>query len=236
MFKAPGFSLEMLKEKTFGRFESDEEFRLVHFASMPLYSESFDANAALKSCLVNTYNAESHSKPTTASRSRTSLILLADDLYSAQEKYFDYREQLHRITANTLVIVGEKDWICPSRASLMSRQANVDADSVHRQLGIHRIQDTGGEFAGGGGRKPQRPSREERAGAAEDTETSGGVGGCKGLGCVCIGESLVSVGCTRVCRPSHCSIPVQICALYTRAGGAPSCWVTVGGRKTFCRP
>lgn len=60
--RAPGFSLEMLKEKTFGRFESDLEFRLVHFASMPLYSESFDANAALRSCQDNTYNAESHSK------------------------------------------------------------------------------------------------------------------------------------------------------------------------------
>lgn len=38
---------------------------------------------------------------------------MQDDLYSEQEKYFDYRESLHKITAKTLVIVGDKDWICP---------------------------------------------------------------------------------------------------------------------------
>lgn len=59
--KAPSFSVEMLREKTFGFFESDLEFRLVHLAMSPLYSESFDANAALKSCLNNVYNAEAHS-------------------------------------------------------------------------------------------------------------------------------------------------------------------------------
>lgn len=36
-----------------------------------------------------------------------------DDLYSEQEKYFDYRQDLPKITAKTLVVVGEKDWICP---------------------------------------------------------------------------------------------------------------------------
>ena len=36
-----------------------------------------------------------------------------DDLYSEEEKYFDYTEQLDSISAKTLVIVGEKDWICP---------------------------------------------------------------------------------------------------------------------------
>ncbi len=52
----------MLKNKVFGAFESDLEFRLVHLAMSPLYSEKFDANAALESCLTNVYNAESHSK------------------------------------------------------------------------------------------------------------------------------------------------------------------------------
>lgn len=60
--KAPSFSVEMLKEKVFGTFQSDIEFQLVHLAMMPLYSETFDANAALASCLNNVYNAESHSK------------------------------------------------------------------------------------------------------------------------------------------------------------------------------
>lgn len=38
---------------------------------------------------------------------------MVDDLYSEKEKYFDYRDQLHRITAKTLAVVGDKDWICP---------------------------------------------------------------------------------------------------------------------------
>lgn len=52
----------MLKDKVFGAFDSDLEFRMVHLAMSPLYSESFDPNAALQSCLNNVYNAESHSK------------------------------------------------------------------------------------------------------------------------------------------------------------------------------
>ncbi|KAI0014771.1 Alpha/Beta hydrolase protein [Xylariomycetidae sp. FL0641] len=98
--KAPSFSVEMLKDKVFGAFESDLEFRLVHPAMSPLYSEVFDANANLSSVLGNTYNAESH-----------------NDLYSEQEKYFDYRDNLGQITAKTLVVVGEKDWICPPEHS-----------------------------------------------------------------------------------------------------------------------
>lgn len=52
----------MLKDKVFGAFDSDLEFRMVHLVMSPLCSESFDANAALASCLNNVYNAESHSK------------------------------------------------------------------------------------------------------------------------------------------------------------------------------
>ncbi|KAH9886365.1 Alpha/Beta hydrolase protein [Xylariomycetidae sp. FL2044] len=98
--KAPSFSVRMLKDKVFGAFESDLEFQLVHLAMSPLYSESFDADATLKSVLHNTYNAESH-----------------NDLYSEEEKYFDYRDKLQRISAKTLVVVGEKDWICPPENS-----------------------------------------------------------------------------------------------------------------------
>lgn len=57
----PSFTREMLRDKVFGAFESDMEFRLVHLAMLPLYSETFDANAALKSVLGKYYNAESHS-------------------------------------------------------------------------------------------------------------------------------------------------------------------------------
>ncbi|PSN70255.1 alpha/beta-hydrolase [Corynespora cassiicola Philippines] len=94
--RAPNFSKEMLRDKVFGAFESDEEFRLVHFAMMPLYREDYNANNGIAACLDTTYVAESH-----------------NDLYSQNEKYFDYREDLGRITAKTLAVVGDQDWICP---------------------------------------------------------------------------------------------------------------------------
>lgn len=60
--KAPSFSVDMLKNKVFGAFEDDLEFRLVYFAMMPLYREDFDPAAALKSCLQTVFVAESHSE------------------------------------------------------------------------------------------------------------------------------------------------------------------------------
>ncbi|KUI66322.1 Proline iminopeptidase [Cytospora mali] len=98
--KAPSFSEDMLRNKVFGAYASDLEFQLVHFASMPLYKEVFDPDAALKGCVNNVYVAESH-----------------NDLYSKTEKYFDYTSQLNQITAKTLVIVGDQDWICPPENS-----------------------------------------------------------------------------------------------------------------------
>ena len=54
-----------------------------------------------------------------------------DELYSEKEKYFDYRESLHRISARTLIIVGEQDWICPPT------QSKIMADSIpHAQLEV----------------------------------------------------------------------------------------------------
>jgi len=110
----------MLRNKVFGAFESDLEFRLVHLAMSPLYSEAFDANAALRSCLDNVYNAKSHSESfliipvyIDLNFELVSHIGIVDDLYSEKEKYFDYRQDLPRIKAKTLVIVGDKDWICP---------------------------------------------------------------------------------------------------------------------------
>ncbi|KGO55398.1 Alpha/beta hydrolase fold-1 [Penicillium expansum] len=98
--KAPGLSIKFLKDKIFGRFESDLEFRLVMYAAAPLYSEHFDPDVALKHNIETVFYAKSH-----------------NDLYAEQEKYFDYRDQLHSITAKTLVIVGERDWICPPEQS-----------------------------------------------------------------------------------------------------------------------
>ncbi|KAJ4278979.1 hypothetical protein NW764_006336 [Fusarium oxysporum] len=94
--KVPSFSKDMLRDKVFGAYDDDEDFRLVHFAMMPLYREDYDANAGLRSCRDTVYVAESH-----------------NDLYSQKEKYFDYVDQLGSIMAKTLVIVGEQDWICP---------------------------------------------------------------------------------------------------------------------------
>ena len=60
--KVPSFSKDMLRDKVFGAYEDDEDFRLVHFAMMPLYREDYDANAGLRSCRDTVYVAESHSK------------------------------------------------------------------------------------------------------------------------------------------------------------------------------
>ncbi|KAF1950180.1 alpha/beta-hydrolase [Byssothecium circinans] len=100
LHKAPSLSINQLKNKIFGRFESNIEFQLVMHAAAPLYSESFDADVALSKSLKTVYFAESH-----------------NDLYSEKEKYFDYREDLSNIAAKTLIIVGEQDWICPPRQS-----------------------------------------------------------------------------------------------------------------------
>ncbi|EAT87941.1 hypothetical protein SNOG_04181 [Parastagonospora nodorum SN15] len=100
MHKAPSLSLNQLKNKIFGAFESDTEFQLVMHAAAPLYSESFDADAALAATLKIVYFAESHNA-----------------LYSEREKYFDYRESLHLVAAKTLIIVGDQDWICPPSQS-----------------------------------------------------------------------------------------------------------------------
>ncbi|KAF4912386.1 Proline iminopeptidase [Colletotrichum viniferum] len=98
--QVPSFSVDMLRNKVFGAYDSDREFQLIYFAMMPLYREAFDPDAALKSNLDSVYVAESH-----------------NDLYSEKEKYFDYTDRLSQITAKTLVVVGDKDWICPPENS-----------------------------------------------------------------------------------------------------------------------
>lgn len=60
--KAPGLSITFLKDKIFGRFESDLEFRLVLYAAAPLYSEHFDPDIALKHNIETVFYAKSHSE------------------------------------------------------------------------------------------------------------------------------------------------------------------------------
>ncbi|KAF3053752.1 hypothetical protein E8E11_011944 [Didymella keratinophila] len=100
LYKAPSLSIRQLKEKIFGSFESDAEFQLVMHAAAPLYSETFDPDAALTKTLKTVYFAESH-----------------NELYSESEKYFDYRQLLNKIKAKTFIIVGSEDWICPPSQS-----------------------------------------------------------------------------------------------------------------------
>ena len=54
--------MDMLKNKIFGRFESDLEFCLVMNAAAPLYAEIFDPNVALQKALTTRYMAVSHSR------------------------------------------------------------------------------------------------------------------------------------------------------------------------------
>jgi proline iminopeptidase len=84
-------------------------------SAAPLYSETFDADAALSSTLKTVYYAESHSRLIT--KVQYCKLMPVDDLYSEQEKYFDYRADLNKIGARTLIIVGDQDWICPPRQS-----------------------------------------------------------------------------------------------------------------------
>ncbi|KAL4924208.1 alpha/beta fold hydrolase [Aspergillus undulatus] len=102
LHRSPGLSVSMLQDKIFGAFKSDEEIRLVMHAAGPLYIEpgNFDADKALKRILETVFNAEAH-----------------NGLYSDNDKFFDYRDELKSVTARTLVIVGEKDWICPPEQS-----------------------------------------------------------------------------------------------------------------------
>ncbi len=60
--RAPSLSVNQLKNKIFGSFDSDAEFQLVMHAAAPLYSETFDADSALAKTLQTVYFAESHSK------------------------------------------------------------------------------------------------------------------------------------------------------------------------------
>ncbi|KAJ5546880.1 Alpha/beta hydrolase fold-1 [Penicillium frequentans] len=121
--RAPSFSTKFLRDKVFGRFDSDLEFRLVMYAAAPLYSEHFDAEAALKSNLETIFYAKSH-----------------NDLYSNTEKYFDYTDRLQYITASALIVVGERDWICPPQLSrdmasrIPSTRLEVIAGANH---GVH---------------------------------------------------------------------------------------------------
>ncbi|KAH8714748.1 Alpha/Beta hydrolase protein [Ilyonectria robusta] len=110
MAKAPNFSVDMLRSKVFGAFKDDEEFKLVHFAMLPLYSEKYTADSGLRTCLSTIYVAESH-----------------NSLYSEEEKYFDYTDKLDTITAKTLVLVGDRDWICPIENSRVITEKIPDA-------------------------------------------------------------------------------------------------------------
>lgn len=47
LHRAPNASIEMI-QTVFSAFEDDDEFKLIMFALGPLYSESYNANNALK--------------------------------------------------------------------------------------------------------------------------------------------------------------------------------------------
>ncbi|OCF74158.1 hypothetical protein I204_04528 [Kwoniella mangroviensis CBS 8886] len=103
--RAPLASLNFLK-KVFSSFVDDDEMRLVMFAIGPLYSEAeYDADIGLERARSMRLSAKVH-----------------NDLYSEQEKYFDYRPKLKDIKAKTLIVVGHEDWICPPSQSELIHQ------------------------------------------------------------------------------------------------------------------
>ncbi|KAJ6602541.1 prolyl aminopeptidase [Mycena vulgaris] len=122
LHRAPNASIEMV-HKVFSAFEDDVEFQLIMFALGPLYVETYDANAALKRNRGVIYRAETHNA-----------------LYSEAEKYFDYRADLGRVAAKTLVIVGEHDWICPPGQSKLMAERIPNARLVLVPGANHSVQ------------------------------------------------------------------------------------------------
>jgi proline iminopeptidase len=92
--KATSASVKMVR-KIFSGVADDLELRLIWLAIQPLYFERFDPDAALARTRSMHFHAETHRA-----------------LFRNKEAY-DLRGRLKEIKAQTLVIVGERDWICP---------------------------------------------------------------------------------------------------------------------------
>lgn len=103
LHKAPSASLKMVDKLFSDQVIDDSELRLIWLALQPLYYETFDADVALESTRQLKLHAETHNA-----------------LFAHKE--YDLRERLGDITQPTLVIVGEKDWICPPSQSQLIAQ------------------------------------------------------------------------------------------------------------------
>ncbi|RXK37936.1 hypothetical protein M231_04825 [Tremella mesenterica] len=96
----PLASVGMLN-KVFTQFIDDDEMRVIFFLLNRLYvDENYDPDVALEKNRRTIYRAETH-----------------NDLYSEQEKYFDFRDKLGEVKAKTLIVVGANDWVCPPSQS-----------------------------------------------------------------------------------------------------------------------
>lgn len=51
-------------------------------------------------------------------------------LYFQKEKYFDYRDKLHTITAKTLILAGSDDWVCLANESVHLSQ-HIPDNKLH---------------------------------------------------------------------------------------------------------
>lgn len=60
MHRAPGLSTGILRDMIFGQFDSDLEFQLIMYVAGPVYSESFDADVALRRNMDTMFYAKSH--------------------------------------------------------------------------------------------------------------------------------------------------------------------------------
>lgn len=98
LHKAPSASEGMLKKVFSDTAVDDMELRLIWLALQPLYYEKFDPDATLERVRKMHFHAETHNA-----------------LF--KERSYDLRDRLGEIKVPTLVIVGEKDWICPPNHS-----------------------------------------------------------------------------------------------------------------------
>jgi proline-specific peptidase len=97
----PGITPEGLKRLFGGDTHSDEEFRQMYKAILPLYTESPPPPEAIdKEIAAIPFHYQTHNWA-----------------FSRNQPAFDLRAQLKKIRVPTLVMVGRKDWITPVEAA-----------------------------------------------------------------------------------------------------------------------
>lgn len=120
LHKAPSASEAMLRKIFSDTVVDNMELRLIWLAFQPLYYETFDPDAALERVRTMHLHAETHNA-----------------LFETRS--YDLRERLGEIEVPTLVIVGEKDWICPPNHSRLIAEKVPNAELLEVPGANHAV-------------------------------------------------------------------------------------------------